>query len=187
MGASPNDDTEVVDVDEVLAPDAPVPPREGEAPTKGAKRAVRGMFPRVMARLLDECISLPNGKFKFGLDPIIGFFFPFVGDVTTAALGTTILVEGLRRQVPKPVIMRMSTNLLLNAAIGAVPVVGDLFSLWYKSNLRNYALLERHSGNPDHPRVKVSMWPVVIFLLGLIALVSLVFFGLWALVRVLFY
>jgi hypothetical protein len=37
----------------------------------------------------------------------------------------------------------MALNILANAAVGSVPVVGDLFSVWFKSNRRNHDLLQK--------------------------------------------
>jgi len=34
---------------------------------------------------------------------------------------------------------------LLNELIGIVPVIGDAFSFWFKSNARNYELIKQHS------------------------------------------
>ena len=32
----------------------------------------------------------------------------------------------------------MSMNILINELVGIIPVVGDAFSFWFKSNTRNY-------------------------------------------------
>jgi hypothetical protein len=32
----------------------------------------------------------------------------------------------------------------MNMTLGAIPVIGDLFSVWFKSNLQNAQLLHRH-------------------------------------------
>jgi hypothetical protein len=180
--ASSNDVAKTVEVDEVLPPDSPQPPPH-ERPNKGAKESLKRAFPRVIARLLDEFITLPNTKFKIGLDPIIGFFFPVVGDAITATLGTSILVEAVRRQMPKHVIIRMGTNIAINAALGSVLVVGDAFSVWFKSNAKNYALLEKHSGNPDQPLVKTGMWPFFLFMIGIVGIIALVVFGMFRVFR----
>jgi len=38
----------------------------------------------------------------------------------------------------------MIFNIGLEAVVGSVPLVGDLFDAYYKSNIRNLALLEQH-------------------------------------------
>ncbi len=183
------DNAEPVDVDEVLPPEKH---REDQTePTavsdsSPAAAAVKKALPGAMARLLDECITIPKTKIQIGLDPIIGFFFPAIGDAVTATLGTTILFEALRRRLPRAVVIRMGANIALNAAIGAIPFLGDLFSVWFKSNAQNHALLERHSGNKEYPQVKPSLWPLFIFILGVIALIALVITGLVTLFRATF-
>ena len=162
-------------VDEVLRPGAqdPMSSRQSSS-ARGPKAAVKKAFPGFIAKVLDDLIIVPKSSYRIGLDPIIGFFFPVVGDVITAGLGTTILAEALRRQVPKEIAFRMGTNILINTAIGAVPVLGDVFSIWYKSNARNHILLEKNSEDGDYPLVKSSMWPIFLFLIGLLALIALV-------------
>ena len=38
----------------------------------------------------------------------------------------------------------MAGNIALDACIGAVPLLGDVFDVAWKANIRNVALLERH-------------------------------------------
>jgi hypothetical protein len=102
-------------------------------------------FVRLIAFLLDDLIPIPGTRHRVGLDPLIGLI-PGVGDMSSAAFSSLILIQSLRCGVPRVVILRMAANLLLNALIGAIPGVGDVFSAWYKSNQRNYQLFAKHSG-----------------------------------------
>jgi len=43
----------------------------------------------------------------------------------------------------------MSLNLLINGTVGAVPIIGDLFSVWFQSNTRNAALLRAAATRPE--------------------------------------
>ena len=43
----------------------------------------------------------------------------------------------------------MALNILINAVVGMVPLVGDLFVLWYKPNIRNYNILQRYAGQAN--------------------------------------
>jgi hypothetical protein len=38
----------------------------------------------------------------------------------------------------------MIFNIGLEAVVGTVPLVGDMFDAYYKSNIRNLAILEQH-------------------------------------------
>ena len=42
----------------------------------------------------------------------------------------------------------MGWNLLVDAAVGAIPLLGDLFDAGFKANMRNLALLDRHVEGP---------------------------------------
>jgi len=111
-----------------------VPP---ESQTMGGDRNLTGL----LAWVLDDLFLIPGTKFRIGLDPLIGLV-PGVGDTSTAALGSVILIRALQAGVPRIVIARMAAHLLLNAIVGAIPGLGDVFSVWFKSNRRNHDLLK---------------------------------------------
>lgn len=91
---------------------------------------------------MDEIFRIPGTNIRIGLDPILGLF-PAIGDILASSIGLVLVVEGVRHRLPISVLIRMGINVLLNNAIGSIPVVGDAFSVWYKSNSRNLALLNR--------------------------------------------
>ena len=128
-------------------------------------------FARVLAYILDDLIPIPGTKYRVGLDPIIGLI-PGLGDTSTAAVSSLILVHGLRAGVPRVVLVRMAINILINSILGALPGLGDLFSAWFKSNQRNYLLLRRHSAGA---RVStVSDWVFLIALLMVVLAVAVI-------------
>ncbi|MBV8141657.1 MAG: DUF4112 domain-containing protein, partial [Verrucomicrobia bacterium] len=67
-------------------------------------------------------------------------------------------------------------NIFINAVVGMIPVIGDLFVLWYKPNIRNYRILERYAGQSS--AVTRGDWFFVSMLIGstffLIVVVTLV-------------
>ena len=103
-------------------------------------------FSRLVAHILDDLIPVPGTRYRVGLDPLIGLI-PGIGDASAGAFATVILFQALGAGVPRVVIARMASNILINALVGALPGVGDLFSAWFKSNQKNYALLQKHSGS----------------------------------------
>lgn len=131
-------------------------------------------FARLLAWILDDLIPIPGTKFRVGLDPIIGLI-PGIGDTSTTAFSSLILIRALRSGVPRIVLARMAANLLLNALIGAIPGIGDVFSAWFKSNRRNYELLQKHA-EPAGRRVSTARdWAFLIALLaGLFAIVLVI-------------
>lgn len=101
-------------------------------------------FARLLAFVLDDLIPIPGTKYRVGLDPIIGLI-PGLGDTSMTAVSSLILVQALRAGVPRVTIARMAVNVLINAIGGALPGLGDIFSAWFKSNQRNYGLLQKHA------------------------------------------
>jgi hypothetical protein len=96
----------------------------------------------LLAYWLDSAFQIPGLRWRFGLDPLIGLI-PGLGDLTSTFMSLFILGAAVRYGVPKITLLRMGLNLGLDFAIGAIPVVGDLFDAWWKANLRNMELLRR--------------------------------------------
>src|SRR5207302_2447586 len=107
-------------------------------------------------------------RFRFGLDPLIGLL-PGLGDTASAVVSALALVYAARCGLPKILLARMSLNILINEMVGIVPGIGDAFSFWFKSNTRNYELLQRHWGAPR--RRRTSDWVLVGAVVGLLLLV----------------
>ena len=102
---------------------------------------------RRLGNLLDNSIRVPGTNFRFGLDTIIGLV-PGVGDLAGGALSLYIIVEAARLGVPRPLLARMGYNVAVDALVGAVPILGDLFDAGFKANLRNLALVQQHADRP---------------------------------------
>lgn len=117
-----------------------------DAPDRETLRAAADL----LARVLDTVIPIPGTTLRVGLDPLLGLL-PGIGDTLASLIGSAILILATRLRVPKIVLVRMSLNVLLNGAIGAIPVVGDLFSVWFQSNARNAVLLRRASTSSRRP------------------------------------
>ena len=94
-----------------------------------------------LALIMDEFIRLPGTKFRFGLDPLIGLV-PGLGDTSSALISAFALIQAARRGVPKIALVRISLNILINEIIGTIPLIGDAFSFWFKSNARNYEIIK---------------------------------------------
>ncbi len=108
-----------------------------------------------LVRWLDDLIRIPGTKFGIGLDAAIGLVFPGIGDAVTGAAALAVLTTALRRGVPRVVVARMLLNIAIDTIGGLVPVVGDAFDLFWRSNYRNLELLERHQ-NEIEPRARPS-------------------------------
>jgi hypothetical protein len=85
---------------------------------------------------------------RVGLDPVLGLF-PGIGDFLAAVLSSYVVVAAARLGAPRSVLARMLVNLGVDTLVGVVPLLGDLFDVGWKANMRNAALLE---GYVIHPR-----------------------------------
>ena len=106
---------------------------------------------RRLAQLLDSAIQIPGTDVRIGLDPILGALLPELGDALTAVLSLALLGVAFRQRVPKVVLGRMLLNIAIDAMLGAIPLVGDVFDFAFKANERNLTLIERHRGDQARP------------------------------------
>jgi hypothetical protein len=136
-------------------------------------------FARFLADLLDQRFTIPGTSIRIGLDPIISLI-PGVGDLLANLTGSMILIIAAQLGVPKVVLVRMGINIAANTIIGVIPIFGDIVSIWFRSNVRNVALLERYLGRPSK-RVELGDWLFVLGLIvGLLALLGgIVVAGVW--------
>lgn len=100
-----------------------------------------------VTHFLDELVSVPGTQVKVGLDPVIGLI-PVAGDAVAALVGTWIIVEASRFGIPRVVLGRMIMNLVVDLGIGAIPLLGDLYDVLFRSNSRNLDLFRRHALDP---------------------------------------
>jgi hypothetical protein len=112
------------------------------APADAAARVARL---RRIAWLLDAALRLPGTRFRIGVNGIIGLA-PGIGDWLMGLVSLLIVLEAYRLGVPGAKLGRMLANVAVEVAVGSVPVLGDLFDVAFKANLRNVAILEEHFG-----------------------------------------
>ncbi|MBR9988510.1 MAG: DUF4112 domain-containing protein [Gemmatimonadetes bacterium] len=135
-------------------------------PTDGQPRRTRGAHR--LAWLLDDVIRIPGTKYRFGLDPLLGLL-PGGGDIAGGVLSGYIILAAARVGAPPAVLARMGVNVVIDAVVGTVPLLGDLFDAGWKANRRNAALLQQYVDAPSP--VKRSSRIVVALVLGVLALV----------------
>lgn len=124
-------------------------------------------FIALVAKLMDTAFVVPGTNIRFGIDPLLGLL-PGLGDSASALVSIVLILQSARHRVPKIVLARMAMNVLINTGLGAVPVVGDVFSVYFKSNIKNYELLRKHANTGRH-----ATWKDWAFVYGLIAAVVL--------------
>ncbi len=122
--------------------------------------------------LLDDLFRIPGLGWRVGLDALVGLI-PGVGDTATTLASLYVLTSDVRYRVPKVTLLRMGLNLGIDYAIGSLPLVGDLFDAWWKSNQKNIDLLrQRATVSASEAREgKISDWLfvglIILLLVGL--------------------
>jgi hypothetical protein len=141
---------------------------------------------RRFAVLLDSGIRIPGTRIRIGLDPILGLI-PGLGDAAGATLSAGIFAEGVRSGASRATLLRMAANIVLDLLVGAIPILGDVFDVVMKANLRNVALLERQAADPQSARRSDRLFVVLLsatlFLIGAALLAVGVALPIWLLSR----
>jgi len=125
-----------------------------------------------LAWLMDDLIRIPGLNWRFGLDALVGLI-PGFGDTATSLASFYILASAVRYRVPKITLLRMGLNIGIDYAVGSLPLVGDLFDAWWKSNQMNMTLLRsRATVSAEEARSgKLSDWLfvtlIIVLLVGL--------------------
>ncbi|MBL0014363.1 MAG: DUF4112 domain-containing protein [Flavobacterium sp.] len=121
-----------------------------------------------LAKLMDSQFQIPSTKIRFGLDALIGLV-PGVGDFVGFLVSGYIILVLASNGASGFVIARISFNILIDAIIGSIPILGDIFDLAFKANERNMKLVHEHylEGRHQGGAWKVVM-PVLLILFILI-------------------
>ena len=101
-------------------------------------------FAKYMANLLD-------GRFRIfgirvGLDPILGLI-PGIGDIITMGFALYLIWIGRQIGLPPRLIRKMAGNIMVDLVLGFFPVAGDIADVFYRSNEKNFKILEGYSRN----------------------------------------
>ncbi|MFZ4381927.1 MAG: DUF4112 domain-containing protein [Sandarakinorhabdus sp.] len=95
-----------------------------------------------LEQLLEGMVRVPIIGRRIGLDALIGLV-PGIGDAAAGALGLYLIWEARNLGASNAILLRMLANVGLDTALGSVPVVGDVFDVFFRSNTRNLKLIKR--------------------------------------------
>lgn len=126
----------------------------------------------LVSLIMDRLVQVPGTRVRFGLNSFF-LLLPILGDVIPTAVSFGILFFGLTHyRVPRIVAARMVCNSVLDAAIGWIPLVGDLFDVWFKADTRNVRLLQEYAAREEAsaPPATKAHWAFVIGLLALLVI-----------------
>ena len=121
-----------------------------------------------LSSLLDNRFTIPGLNTRFGVDSLIGLI-PGVGDWISLGISILIVVAMMRRGVSVRMLLTMTWHLLVDAIVGAIPLVGDIFDVYHRANRRNVERLRQYyAENPNPPSTGRSLFVVGLMLLGLV-------------------
>ncbi len=151
-----------------------------EAARKRAEQNPESKSSRAIAWLLDECIRIPGTNLRIGLDPIIGLI-PGGGETVATIIGAFVLGDAGKKGVPFKSLIKMGANMVVNAGFGAIPAIGDVFSMWFKSNTRNYQMLREYLESDDGKESRGGWWPVMLIagIIGTVLVINIAAFSLY--------
>lgn len=93
-----------------------------------------------LAKLMDTAWGIPFTKWRFGVDSVVGLV-PGAGDVVNLGVSVYTLMLAHRLGAPNALLLKMAANSGIDFGIGSVPVLGDIFDMFFKSNTRNLKML----------------------------------------------
>ncbi len=102
------------------------------------RAAVKRM--QIVAYVLDEGIRVPGIGYRIGIDPLLGIL-PGAGDVLSGGISLYIVAEAARLGVSYATLLKLIANISLDVVVGTIPVVGDVFDIFWKANKRNFKLV----------------------------------------------
>lgn len=135
-----------------------------------------------LAELLDSRYRIPGTDIRFGIDPILGLI-PGAGDWLGGMISTYFMLCAVLLGANATVLLRMFLNIIADLVIGSIPVLGELFDVAWKANLRNAELLRELEEHPDELAAE-SRWLLWALLVLFVAVILGTLFALgWLIAR----
>jgi hypothetical protein len=132
-----------------------------------------------ISTFLDNQFRVPGTNFRFGLDPILGFI-PFGGSAASFAISAGLVLTMVKHGVSRKVLILMLGNLLLDATLGSIPVLGNIFDFFFKANQRNVNLLKRHYQEGKYTGSGTGI--IITLAVALLVLLGGIIYGTWKLI-----
>jgi hypothetical protein len=135
---------------------------------------------RAITRLFDSAFVVPGTRWRFGIDALFGLI-PGLGDIAGALVAVYALHVARGLRAPGPVQLHMLGNIALDALIGTVPLIGDLFDFVFKAQTRNLALLDAWLDTPHATERRSRRSVILIPLAVLLVFIVMTVLGVWML------
>jgi hypothetical protein len=135
---------------------------------------------RAVTRLMDQAFGVPGTKWRFGLDALFGLV-PGLGDIAGGLIAVYALRVARQLGAPGVIQLHMLTNIAIDASVGTIPVLGDVFDFVFKAQSRNLALLDQWLQTP-HEATKRSRRGVLLVPIAIVLVfATLTILGIWLL------
>ena len=112
-----------------------------------------------LTRLMDSAIEVPVLRTAVGLDALLGVV-PVAGDLLSAAIGLYLITQARELGASRWLQAKMIRNLVVDAAVGSVPLAGDVFDVYFRAHRRNLKLLQAELGEPYFDAPNIDATPV---------------------------
>lgn len=97
---------------------------------------------------LDEEFRIPIINYRVGVAPIVGLF-PGAGDGLMMLIAASIVYHGMRLGAPTTTLIWMLIILIIEGIVGIIPVIGDIISIVWSSNVQNIGYLRAKQDSLD--------------------------------------
>ena len=136
-----------------------------------------------MARIMDSKFEIPGTGIRFGLDPVFSLM-PVLGDLITLVISSMLIYTMHNHGASRQVVIKMMLNAGLDTVIGAIPLVGTVFDVFYRANERNVRLLKEHYFEGKHQGSGKGLLAAIIVIALLF--IAAVVFAIWKLLEAIF-
>lgn len=110
----------------------------GRPPQRRVESSLRRL--EALAWFMDEALPIPGTRFAIGADVILGLA-PVIGSLIAGVVQLYVLVEALRLGIPRITAAKIVGNVVVDSALGSIPLVGTVFDMFFKASRRNVNLL----------------------------------------------
>jgi hypothetical protein len=96
-----------------------------------------------LERVMEGLFTIPGTQQRVGLDVLMDVL-PIGGSAVAALIGSYLAWEARNLGMPKSALARMAGNIGVDALLGAIPIIGVIPDLFFRSNSRNLKLIKAH-------------------------------------------
>jgi len=139
---------------------------------------------RALTRLMDQAFGVPGTKWRFGLDALFGLV-PGLGDIVGGVIAVYAVHVARQLRVPGVIQLHMLSNIAIDATVGTIPILGDLFDFVFKAQTRNLALLDDWLQTPHEVTKRSKRGLILVPLAILLVFATMTILGIWLLFIVL--